>query len=520
MESVIASIMPAVKEYRFISRNAVVVEVDKRDLVKTVNQIIEWVGGRYAGTFGVDETHLGKGISVNHLLAIDDLGIYMIIKCYINKDQVSSVQSLSGMIPSANWGEREVRDLLGIEFVGHPEPVRLVLSDDFPDEVHPLRKDFSVEDFPEPVEYELFEFGGYGESIPFGPYHPSLIEPEYIRLILTGEEVTDVILRPFHIHRGIEKVGESKYNIYNLHILAEKIGWGSPAHFATATVLAIENALDIEPPERANYLRMIVLELERTKSHLTWLGLQCLSAGYEPCFHEAFKTREHLMSLWESIFSNRYFSAFIVPGGVSKDFNDAIIANIVKTINKVEIDFSSLIEELESIDEFIERLRGAGTLSSDVVKWYGGVGPVARASGINNDIRITHPYLLYEDLTIEPAVETSGDALSRFGVRSAEIIESIRIVREMVLHLPSGKHRTKVKLPNDLKIGLSCVESPRGELASIIIISNKGIIYRWWLRPATFMNIQLLPSALRGSYLSDVPLVITSLDLCMACMGR
>ena len=233
------------------------------------------------------------------------------------------VDSITDVVPAASWAEREMRDMVGIEPVGHRYPKRLVLPDGWPDGLHPLRKDMSwdhvPEDFDEDREF-LFDDPPEGcMVVPFGPFHPTLDEPSHFRLYVEGEMVRGCEYRGFMVHRGIEKLAESVMSYNDINMLAERICGICGCVHSVAYSQSVEAAAAITLPPRAEYMRTIMLEIERLHSHLLWVGLACHIVGFDTLFMQSFRIREPIMWIAEKITGNRKTYALCLIGGVRWD---------------------------------------------------------------------------------------------------------------------------------------------------------------------------------------------------------
>ncbi|MCX8185315.1 MAG: NADH-quinone oxidoreductase subunit C [Sulfolobales archaeon] len=464
---------------------------------------------------GVDEREVNGFYTIYHIFGLDSQGVDIVLKVLVPEEdpQTSSIVS---EVPAADWCELEIQDLLGIKFGGRLTK-RLVLPEDWPDGVYPLRKEFRYDEKPSRViREELHEEAG----IPVGPYHPALHEPEYFELYVEGEKVVDVAYRGFHVHRGIEKLAESpRFTYKQVPFLAERICGICGFVHSTCYIMAVEKAADIETPERAEFIRSIVLEVERLHSHLLWIGVAAHLLGYDAGFMHAWRIREHVMVLAEYLTGSRKTYGINVIGGVRKDLNVDKIDKTMKTIAQVREEFKKLADALLSIPQIKSRAVGTGVLTKSEARALSVVGPVARASGLYRDVRKDYPYLAYGRVSFRVPLYTEGDNLARLLVRVEEVFESIEIVKQLVDLLPGGSVVVEeYDIPPGRK-AVAAIEAPRGEDVHFVI-TGLGRPYRWRVRAPTYQNIPALRAMLRGTPLADAPLTIASIDPCFSCTDR
>lgn len=476
----------------------------------------------YSTSSGSDERSIDGKFAVYHVFSADGIGFF-VLKASVPATK-PCIPSITSKVPGANWAEREAMDMFGITFINHPEPKRLVLPDDWPKNLHPLRKDFEYSYRPssEPTISTSIDIyvGGteYASTLPLGPYHPALHEPEYFELLIKGEEVIDVKYRGFHVHRGIEKIGESKLTYNQVPFIAERIcGICGFAH-SSSYCIAIERALKIDVPERAQYIRSLILEIERIHSHLLWVGVACHLLGFETGFMQSWRIREHVMELAELLTGSRKTYGINIPGGVRRDILEPYIDRAKKVIKLVEDEFKVLRDKL-LVPEVKVRLKEIGYLPKEDARKLAVLGPTMRGSGIARDVRKDQPYCAYRDLDFRIAVYDEGDNLSRTLVRIDEILESINIVKQILDNLPSGPIRTEFE-PKPYRIGVGAAEAPRGEVFHLLITGERNRLYRWRVRAPTYNNIPALKIMLRGVPLADAPITIASIDPCFSCTDR
>ncbi len=511
-----------VKSVELISPYKAIVEVDNDALVEITRYLFDELGFLYSTSAGVDESGLGGGFGVYHILSNDKMRIYVILKVK-GGDWSFKVKSITPVIPGANWAEREIRDILGVEFEGHPDPRRLVLPDDWPEGVYPLRKDFKHDNKSvprEPREYPLKKAGLSETALPVGPYHPALHEPEYFKLFVEGDTVVDAEYRGFCVYRGIEKLVEGRMNYNQIPFIAERICGICGYTHSCCYCQALEEAAGIEVPERALYIRTILLELERIHSHLLLIGVAMHLLGYDTGFMHLWRIREAVMDLCEDLTGNRKTYGMNLPGGVRRDIDEKRVEAVKRVLDKLEEDYKRIINVIASLREIRERTIEIGVLDKETARRISVVGPVARASGLDRDVRRDHPYAAYGDLEFKVPVYSEGDVWARVMVRVEEVFESISIVRQALDRMPKGEITAKVKSIPSGRYGMSATEAPRGEDVHFLITGKGNRVYRWKVRAPTYNNLPAVPYMLRGYKLADAPIIIASIDPCFSCTDR
>ncbi len=486
-----------------------------RDLAKK----LYWDLGCFHRTCaGVDERSLNGYFAVYHIFGDDRNGLNIVVKVYADPEN-PVVPSIVDIVPAVDWCEMETRDLLGIRFSGRSE-YRLVLPPSWPNNLYPLRKDVPYNLRPKILaSSERVGEGATGVAVPIGPYHPALHEPEYFELYVEGERVVDVKYRGFHVHRGIEKLGESRMTYQQVNFLAERICGICGFEHAVCYSQAVEKAAGIDVPERALYIRSIVLEIERIHSHLLWIGVAAHLLGYDTGFMHTWRIREHVMVAAEMLTGSRKTYGINMVGGVRRDVSGEKIGRTLDMLRIIEREFQELVDTMVSVPQVKKRLSGTGVLSREDARKLSVVGPTARGSGLDRDVRRDLPYAAYRDVSFNVPVYDSGDNLARFLVRVEEVFESIGMVRQLLENIPKGPIMVEEFIIPENRVAVSVVEAPRGEDVHFIITGH-GRPYRWKVRAPTYNNIPALRVMLEGESLADAPITIASIDPCFSCTDR
>ena len=354
--------------------------------------------------------------------------------------------------------------------------------------------------------------------IPIGPYHLALEEPYKIEVECEGETVTGASLKVGFNFRGIEWLAQRKNITKSIALLERVCGICSNVHSMTYC-MALERIGSIEVPRRAQYIRVVMSELERLHSHLLWAGVAAELIGFETLFMHAFRLREQVMDLLESISGNRVNYSMNRIGGVNRDIDrpDVVLAGVGVIRDEVQ---RSVIPVFTTDRTVAARCSGVGILSRADAFAYGAVGPVARASGVDSDLRRDNPYLVYGSLDFTVPTQTDGDVRSRIIVRALEILESCRMIEQAVQQMPAGQlHAGNIYAvpPGE---AVARIEAPRGEVFYYVASDGSDTPARVKVRTPSFVNIPAVAAMVRGSELADVPLIQASVDPCYSCTDR
>jgi len=479
---------------------------------------------RYVTSIGIDDRPHSGNFLVAHDFAFDNDHILCSVITHLPPEN-PRIESISEIVPAASWAEREMRDLVGIEPVGHRYLKRLVLPDGWPEDSHPLRKDVPWNLVPESFNEEReFQFEEPPEGcmvVPFGPFHPTLDEPAHFRLYVEGEMVRGCEYRGFMTHRGIEKLAESVMGYNDIPMLAERICGICGCVHSVAYVQAVESATNLKPTARAEYIRTIMLEIERLHSHLLWTGLACHIVGFDTLFMQSFRIREPIMWVAEKITGNRKTYALNLVGGVRWDIAPEMRADLLQVLNKLEQEWTTVVKAVSGDKNLQKRTRGVGVTTKEMAKSSALIGPVARAAGVDIDCRRDHPYAAYDRIKFDVITASDGDVWSRLQVRMKEVFESIRIIRQCLNKMEDGPLQVEIKdeLPVG-RIGLSSVEAPRGESHHFVITGENNRPRRWRVRAPTYQNLQGIPAMIKDQQIADMTISLGSIDPCFSCTDR
>lgn len=357
--------------------------------------------------------------------------------------------------------------------------------------------------------------------IPVGPYHPLQEEPELFKLYCEGETVKDIKWETGYNHRGIEKLSESK-SFDQVFFLVERIcGICSTSHpFAFANCM--EEIAEIEVPNRAKYIRTIIGELERLHSHYLWVGLAGHFLGYNTVWMWAWKYREPILDLFEIISGNRNSYAMFKIGGVRRDIDKDKIAQSRKIMNDLKKKNDLLTGAVMDDPVIHARTKGVGILTKQDVMDYAAVGPTARASGWDIDVRRDDPYAAYDMVDWNVITAEEGDVFAKAKVRLLENYESIKIIEQCLDGLekePAGDIEVKVKeVPEGM--GTGHAEAPRGEVFHFVKTDGTNSPVRHKIRAPSYVNIATFKKACVGQTISDATISLAAVDPCYCCTER
>lgn len=355
-----------------------------------------------------------------------------------------------------------------------------------------------------------------------GPQHPSTHGVFRMRVTLDGEVVVDVEPVIGYLHRGIEKLAESR--TYTQVIpLTDRLDYLASMTNNFGYVLAVEKLGDIRVPERAEYLRVIMAELMRISSHLMAVGffLNDLGAMMTPVLY-MWREREKIMDLFEMVCGQRLTYNYMRIGGVSHDIPEEFLPALERFVAEMPR-FIDEYEQLLSQNEILlARTKGVGVLPRATAINIAASGPVLRASGVRWDIRKADPYSIYERFDFEVPVGTVGDCYDRYWVRIQEMRQSVRIIEQAMKQLPRGEVCTKLPKPFRLPSGevYGHIEAPKGELGFYLVSDNSIAPYRFHVRPPTLINLTALRDMVVGWKIADLIVIFGSIDVCLGEIDR
>lgn len=517
----------SVLEESWQTLDQVTVTVTREALPDAVETLYYGHDGWLCVVVGSDERKVNGNFAVYYVLSMEGVEkkSFVVVRTLVPPDD-PEFPSVSARVPATVWGEREVRDMFGLTPVGLTDERRLVLPDDWPDDLHPLRKD--AMDYrlrPElATETETYKFIREGETetteVPLGPLHVTSDEPGHFRLFVDGEDIIDADYRLFYVHRGMEKLAETRMGYDEVTFLADRICGICGFTHSVAYAEAVERALGIKAPPRAATIRTLMLEVERLHSHLLHLGLACHFVGFDTGFMHLFRVREKSMELAELLTGSRKTYALNLIGGVRRDILAAEDKRTRALIAELRVEVTRLVDILLSTGNIHQRLEGIGLLDRKVARDHSPVGPTVRGSGYHRDVRADHPYAGYADMPFTMRVQEGGDVLSRVLVRAQEFFDSIDMIEYCLDNAPGGPVLTEGFIYKPYRFALGYTEAPRGEDIHWCMLGDNQKVHRIRFRAPSYNNWPALRYMLRGNTVSDAPIIIASIDPCYSCTDR
>jgi Ni,Fe-hydrogenase III large subunit len=425
------------------------------------------------------------------------------------------IKSISREMPAATWYERELHDQFGVEISGHPDLRPLLFHENWPDGVYPMVD--SVKSVPWSNRgYNFLEVQGEGiAEVAVGPVHAGIIEPGHFRFSVVGDTVLHLELRHFYTHKGTEKLFDGTHFSAGAMIAESVSGDNCFAH-AVAYSQAVESACvsneyQSNVPPRAHAIRLIGLEFERLVCHISDVGGLCTDVGFTVGAACATSIKESLLQLSSECCGTRFWRGIAVPGGLSRPLDAGKILQFGKSVSAAARRFADLAKVTLETPSIQNRFEAAGILRKDAARELAVVGPVARASGIDLDVRRDHPYGHYARSRFEVPVTHFGDVMARARIRIDEAATSARLIQETALDLPSGSVLAPLRPVGEFR-GFSSVESPRGELYYWLEGSDEYLT-RCHVKSPSFQNWPAMPFAVVDNIIADFPLINKSFNL-------
>ena len=411
--------------------------------------------------------------------------------------------SVAALHPPANRLERTIASLYGLKPLGAPD-TRAWLDLGFWGVRHPLGDAKKTRVAPAPYEFLPVE-GDALHQIPVGPVHAGIIEPGHFRFTANGETVARLEERLGYVHKGIESLMTGA-NIETGAQLAGRTSGDSTVAYALAFAQAVEAALQTKVPRRAVWLRALMAELERIANHFGDIGAICNDASFSLMYAECGILRERTLRAANAAFGHRLMMDRIVSGGVAEDLRPEGEPAMRDLIATVRARFPELIRLYDNTATLQDRTVSTGYLSPTLARAFGAGGHVGRASGRAFDARKAVGYAPYDELDFEVPVRDDGDVNARVWIRIREIEQSLRLIEQVLDHLPGGAVRTEIGKAGELREGLALTEAFRGDLLIYVRLGADGLIERCHLRDASWFQWPLLEAAIEGNIVADFPL--------------
>ena len=522
---------------------------------------------------GVDYLPEGKMEVVYHAFQSSG-GAALVFKVQVPREN-ASLPSLTPLYPGVSFQEREAWDLLGIHFAGHPDLRRILMWEGFAG--YPLRKDWKeayYEEEAKPLKsrwpdakihraeernpfYKNVDYpAGFNPEtwipvgdtavyagmakieqpisetamstdqiiVNLGPQHPSTHGVFRMVARLDGETVLDLQPVMGYLHRNHEKIGERNTFLMNMPF-TDRLDYFCSMSNNFGYALAVEKLMGIKPPERAEYIRVMMTELTRIVNHVAAIGflLNDLGAFFTPILY-ALEERELILDIFEAVSGSRMMCNYYRFGGVARDLPEGTFEKIRALV------FDRLPRKIDELDAFLtqneiirSRCEGVGVLTAEQAIAYSAAGPLLRASGVPYDIRRADPYSIYDRFDFDVAVRYHGDVYDRYLVRLDEIRQSLRILEQVVRELPDGpiqegKPQYQVRVPAGESYGR--VEGPKGELGFYVVSNGKPNPWRYHVRAPSFINLTALGEMCKGNKIADAVIILGSIDIVLGELDR
>lgn len=445
----------------------------------------------------------------------------------------ATVPSLTPLFKGAEFQEREIYDLYGIHFTGHPDLRRLLMWENFAD--HPMRKDYAppaddeaavpgvltVKDaappVPRPHNDKLLE-------VSLGPQHPSTHGVFRMNVVLDGETV--VQLKPVfgYLHRNHEQIAERASYLGSMPY-TDRLDYFCSLTNNWGYAMAVEKLADIDIPERAEYIRVITAEFTRLVNHTSFLGFFLSDMGsWGTVLMYAFREREKIMDLFEALTGARMMCNYMRFGGCRCD----LPAGWLDQARTIVANYPRFMDEMEKLmvtnEILVARTQGVGTVSGDRAVAGSLSGPILRASGVNYDIRKVDRYGIYDRFNFRVPLGATGDCYDRFMLRILEIRESLKILEVALRDIPEGPIMNPKVKPRAFRPprgeAYGRIEGPKGELGFHVISTGQPIPYRYHVRPPSLINLTLLEEMCIGTRIADVMVILGSIDIVLGEVDR
>lgn len=546
--------------------------VQPENLVKFTKTLRDELGYDYLTSLtGVDYIEEGKFEIVYHLAKTTG-GPGVVYKVQIPRDN-PEVSSITPIYRGAEFQEREVYDLYGVRFKKHPDLRRILTWEGF--EGYPMRKDWKEPYYEEDVKpfksrwpngqvIRAEDNNPYGDNVQYpdgldpekwtyagdealykslrrehgldadidtdrmiinlGPQHPSTHGVFRMVTLLEGETVLD--LKPVfgYLHRNHEKIGERNTWLQNMPF-TDRLDYISSMSNNFGYALAVEKLMGIKPPERAEYIRVMMAELTRIVSHLISIGFLGNDVGvFFTQVLYCLEERELILDVFEAVSGSRMMCNYFRFGGVARDLPEGVLEKVRDLVfNRLPRKIDDLDRYVTNNDVFKFRAQGVGVLTAEQAIQNAASGPVLRASGVPYDIRRAAPYSIYDRLEFDVCTYDHGDTYDRYLVRLDEIRQSLRILQQVVRDIPEGPIQTgkaayQVKVPAGEAYGR--VEGPKGELGYYVVSQGKPNPYRYHVRAPSFINLTSLGDMCKGEKVADAVVILGSIDIVLGEVDR
>ncbi len=475
-------------------------------------RLVREAGNRMVALWGADHRDRDGAFSVYAAYAMKE-GL-CVVELPVDGMQ-PSYPDLAGLFPAANRMQRAVQDLLGIAAEGADDTRPWLRHGAWAPDAYPLRRDFDATGAPTGVHesYAFMRVEGDGvHEIPVGPIHAGIIEPGHFRFSVVGEKVLRLEERLGYTHKGIDKRFES-FPLAEGYRLAGRVSGDSTVAFAWAYAQAAESLAGVSAPPRAQWLRALLLERERIANHLGDLGALGNDAALAFALSQFMRLKEDVLRLNREVFGHRLLMDRVVPGGVAADVDAAQAERLVRQTHDLEGEVATLHDIFDEHAGMQDRFITTGRVTPELARRLGLCGLAGRSSAQAFDLRVDHPCDPYGTLEVKKVVSASGDVAARVQSRFAEVFESLRLVRAILLQAPAGELRVSLPAARAGAFGVGWVEGWRGEAFVALEAGEDGLIRRCHAHDPSWQNWPLIEHAVMGNIVPDFPLINKSFNL-------
>jgi Ni,Fe-hydrogenase III large subunit/Ni,Fe-hydrogenase III component G len=475
-------------------------------------QQVRGKGGRLVALWASELSGRDQGFEVHMALTVRSGLVWLALGVPAGQPEFPDV---SDIFPAANRMQRAAFDLLGVRASGAEDNRQWLRHAAWPAHASPLRKGFDVvATYPGGVDiYPFVQVRGDGvHEIPVGPVHAGTIESGHFRFSVVGERVLRLEERLGYKHKGIEKRFEA-LSILDGARLAGRVSGDSTVAYAWAYCMAAEGAAFFTPPERAHWLRALLLERERIANHLGDLGFLANDAGLAFGLAQLSRLKEDMLRLNSALFGHRYLMDAIVPGGVAHDVDGSGVQAMRAQIGALRAEVRGLKGIFDEHPGLQDRFIAAGRVAPELANQLGLCGLAGRASGMSWDLRVQFPATPYDALDVRMATHRNGDVAARVTVRFEEVMESLDLCWVILDRLPRGEVCAELPIPIDSSLGLGWVEGWRGEVLVALEAGPNGSLRRVHPHDPSWQNWPLLEHAVIGNIVPDFPLINKSFNL-------
>ncbi|MBF0487475.1 MAG: NADH-quinone oxidoreductase subunit C [Nitrospirae bacterium] len=452
-----------------------------------------------------DDTNSGRGYGI--YACFRHSNEYLIVKSELSADSPEFPSLVKYFVPAYRF-ERQIRSLMGVTPVGHPDDRPWIKFEDWPEDAWPLRKSFDASKrmVRSDGEYAWLRAEGEGVyEIPVGPVHAGIIEPGHFRFQAVGETIVNLEERLGYVHKGIEKRFEAMTWEEAVRLAGRVSGDTTVAH-SLAYCMALESMTHCHVPVRAQWLRALFLERERIANHLGDIGAICNDAAFAFMLYQCSRLKEAMLATNHRLFGHRFMMDKVIPGGVTVDIDLTAKIEMLSELDFLDRDFHRLVRIYEESSSLEDRVRGTGILTSELARELCTVGVVARASGLNVDCRVHNPFPPYDSIGVDSPVLVAGDVHARVWVRVVEIRASMSIMRTILAKIPVGPIAVECGAVSPDTTGFAAVEGWRGEIIYWLQCGQKGEINRCMVRDPSSVNWLALEQAIKGNIVPDFPI--------------